>query len=311
MKVLNYKVLVAGVLCCLSSVSVVLAAKPPKPLINMAPTYIQPKMTGNTPLAPKKVFVSQSKAPNTNYSSGAQQGRPPYSYHHHRPTTPVVVNFQAPQATQPVAGYYPQPMQPVFAVADQSYTPYAAAPNGQIDNSGTDLLNANQARILAEQARELAIENNRNEREAVLEHRQRLAEARMLAREEQEVRVAETRQRLAERRATAHRKAYKLSTSELNPITGAISWPAALQNEGFKANRVLLGDLFTQFVSYRENRAEVANQIAQEIDAWSRALRNEIGTMPREEYLAAQKFLLCLKYAATETRSGAYDVVIQ
>jgi hypothetical protein len=42
----------------------------------------------------------------------------------------------------------------------------------------------------------------------------------------------------------------------------------------------------------------VAQEIARNIDQWSHSLRNEVGSMSREDYLAAQKFLLGLKYGA-------------
>jgi len=56
--------------------------------------------------------------------------------------------------------------------------------------------------------------------------------------------------------------------------------------------------LFRQHVGYGVPRANVAREIALNVDQWSRVLRSEVSSMSREDYLAAQKFLTGLKYGA-------------
>ena len=56
-------------------------------------------------------------------------------------------------------------------------------------------------------------------------------------------------------------------------------------------------ELFRQRV-YGQPNVATANQIARSIDLMSRTLRNDISSMPRDEYVASQKFLTGLKYAA-------------
>ncbi len=141
-------------------------------------------------------------------------------------------------------------------------------------------------------------ENDLKQTEALQAQMKMWADARVEARKEHAARAAEGQQLLAERRATIYRQAYQLSTNELNPTTGAICWPVALQDAKFQDNRTQLEELFRQHVGYGERRSATAQEIATSVDQWSRMLRNDAGSMPREDYLAAQKFLLGLKYAA-------------
>lgn len=153
-----------------------------------------------------------------------------------------------------------------------------------------------QASILREQGRGLNRVNNLKQTEALLAQEKMWDDARIQARNEHNARLAAGQQLLEERRATIYRQAYQLPARELNLATGAISWPAALQDAKFQANRAQAEELFRQHVGYR--RTVTANEIARAVDTWSRTLRNEVGSMPREDYLAAQKFLTGLKYSA-------------
>jgi hypothetical protein len=103
---------------------------------------------------------------------------------------------------------------------------------------------------------------------------------------------------LAERRSTTYRDAYQLAAGELDVKTGQITWPDALRDGRFEASRARLEELFRQHVGYGIPRANVAREIGRSVDQWSHVLRSEVSSMSREDYLAAQKFLLGLKYGA-------------
>jgi hypothetical protein len=167
-----------------------------------------------------------------------------------------------------------------------------------IDSLGNFEVNDAQAGILREQGRALVRENNLRQTEALLIQKKMWDDARVRARKDHDARVAEGKQVLAERRATVYRDAYLLSAEELNIKTGQIEWPDALQDGRFEANRARLEELFRQHVGYGVPRANMAREIARNIDLWSRVLRSEVSSMSREDYLAAQKFLLGLKYGA-------------
>jgi hypothetical protein len=167
-----------------------------------------------------------------------------------------------------------------------------------IDALGNFEVNDAQAGILREQGRALDRENNLKQTEALQLQKKMWEDARIQTRKDAEVRLAEGLQLLSQRRATVYRQAYQLSANELNMKTGAICWPAALQDAKFQQNRDRIEELFRQYIGYGSPEAGTAAEIARSVDQWARALRNDVGSMPREDYLAAQKFLLGLKYGA-------------
>lgn len=170
-----------------------------------------------------------------------------------------------------------------------------------VDSLGNFDVREAQSAILQEQARALTRENNLKQTAALVAQKKIWTDARAQERKEHAARVAEGRKLLAERRATFYRTAYALSEGELDFKTGTIGWPIALGDERFQANRERLEELFRKHVGYGTPRANMAPEIARAVDQWARVLRNEVGSMSREDYLAAQKFLLGLKYGAAST----------
>jgi hypothetical protein len=63
-------------------------------------------------------------------------------------------------------------------------------------------------------------------------------------------------------------------------------------------------DLFRQLASYGDAEPSVVAEIARSSAAFARVLRTEIRTLDRDEYMAAQKFLLGLKFAAKDSVQG-------
>jgi hypothetical protein len=167
-----------------------------------------------------------------------------------------------------------------------------------IDSLGNFEVNDAHAGILREQGRALNRENDLKQTEALLLQKKMWDDGRLQARKDRETRLNEGRELLAERRWTTYTDAYHLSTGELDCKTGEIAWPDALQDNRFQQHRTRLEELFRQHVGYGVPRANVAREIARNVDKWSRVLRSEVGSMSREKYLAAQKFLLGLKYGA-------------
>ena len=167
-----------------------------------------------------------------------------------------------------------------------------------IEGLGNYELHDSQAGILREQARAWDRENNLKQTEALFAQKKMWSDARIQERKDREARSAEGRKLLAERRTTIYRHVYQLSASELNLKTGAICWPNALQDDKFLENRARLEELFRQHVGYGAPQVNMAQEIERSVDQWGRALRNEVGSMPREDFLAAEKFLLGLKYGA-------------
>jgi len=201
----------------------------------------------------------------------------------------------------PVGPVYTTPGAWGYGAAFRASTAAQGLLNGSAaltDAMGTYELNDGQAGILREQARSMDRENDLQQTEALQAQKKMWADARIQARKDREARAAEGQQLLSQRRATIYRQAYQLSTSDLNLKTGAIAWPVALKDARFQENRAQLEELFHQYVGYGSPEPRTAGEIARSVDQWARTLRNESSTMPREDYVAAQKFLLGLKYGA-------------
>jgi hypothetical protein len=167
-----------------------------------------------------------------------------------------------------------------------------------IDALGNYAVNTSQAAILSEQARSLNRENNLEQTAAFHAQQKMISDARLQVRKDFEARAAEGRQLLAQKRATIYRNIYELSADELDLKTGTICWPTALRDAKFRGYRERLEQLFREHVSYGGAHAETAREIARTVDKLANALRQDVGSMPRDEYMAAQKFLLGLKYGA-------------
>jgi hypothetical protein len=163
-----------------------------------------------------------------------------------------------------------------------------------IDSLGNFLISQSQAAILFEQARALDRENDLRQTQALHVQQALWREARDANRAYREKRLVEGRAKLAARKVRVHQAVYRLSPSELNPTTGEISWPTALAASKFEADRARLQELVRQSVSYGDSGSDAAAEIAKLTTSLRRGLQKDIRTLDREEYLAAQKFLVAL-----------------
>jgi hypothetical protein len=166
-----------------------------------------------------------------------------------------------------------------------------------IQANGNFLLSASQAEILLQQARALDRENDLQQTAALLTQRKLWDDARVQARKDRDARRLAGQQLAAERATTVYRDAYQLSVNELDPITGEINWPVVLTADIFAPQRAQLEQLIKQHFIYGELPPETATEIVRLVDSVSKSLRREIRSVPREEYGAAQKFLMGLKYS--------------
>jgi len=159
-------------------------------------------------------------------------------------------------------------------------------------------LSNSQARILWEQGRALRRDNNLKLTEAVQAQHKMWLDYSIEKRKAREARMAEGREILNTRRAAVYGPAFQLSSTELDPMTGAINWPTALESTSYAADRARVEELFRQHVGYGKGEAGTAREIARTVDMLKRKLQSEVGSMSSDEYLASQKFLRGLKYAA-------------
>jgi hypothetical protein len=203
--------------------------------------------------------------------------------------------------TSPTAFHNPTPPLPVELgfCQDHSSTAAEGYMRGEaavIQALGNYELATSQASILFEQGRALNRENDLKQTQALLTQQQMWRDGRQAERDQREAQLEAGRAKLINRRSAVHRVTYQLSPGDLNVVTGEINWPAALQAAKYRAARGRMEDLFRQYVSYGDPQPGVVAEITRGTKAMAKALRKDISKLSREDYVAAQKFLLGLKF---------------
>jgi len=93
-------------------------------------------------------------------------------------------------------------------------------------------------------------------------------------------------------------KPQRLSPSELDSVTGAITWPIILQAQPFAAYRTQLESLFAARASRGTLSAEEYVQADKTTKAFLASLKERIRDFPAPDYIEAKKFLESLAYEA-------------
>lgn len=100
-------------------------------------------------------------------------------------------------------------------------------------------------------------------------------------------------------KVAAERAPSRLTSSQLDPVTGAIAWPMILQGEAFAPDREKLDALFAQRIA---SHGSIGLQSYQELQATSEAmlqmLKDNIRQYPPQDYVQAKSFLESLAYEA-------------
>lgn len=110
----------------------------------------------------------------------------------------------------------------------------------------------------------------------------------------------ETWARLAQQ-ATPNR----LPSSLLDPVTGKIDWPLALQTDEFKADRETLNQLFAERAATHGAIGHAGHQqIRKTVDDSLAKLRAQIRQMDSRSYMEARNFLTSLAFESNFASSG-------
>lgn len=88
----------------------------------------------------------------------------------------------------------------------------------------------------------------------------------------------------------------RLSPSELDPLTGAISWPSIFRDEAYKEYRDSLERLYGQRASAGYLTGSQRGGLLQTIDAMEGDLKKNIRNYAPQDYVQAKSFLDGLKY---------------
>jgi hypothetical protein len=209
-------------------------------------------------------------------------------------------DYKTYEYTSPTSFHQPVPPLPVEFGFSQDHSSTAAegffrGKAAVIQAQGNFLLSKSQATILFEQARALDRENDLRQTQALLAQHAMWREGRYAERKEFEARREAGRAKIEARQQAVLRAAYQLSPGDLNPLTGEIRWPVALESTKFSGDREQIDELMRQHVSYGSSQAGVATEIARLTNVMAKSLRSEIRNLAKDDYIAAQKFLLGLR----------------
>ncbi len=92
-----------------------------------------------------------------------------------------------------------------------------------------------------------------------------------------------------------------LNTTQVNPVSGGVNWPSALQLPGFDDQRNVIDQLLAKQARYGVLDYTDQTTIHKTIDAMFDQLKSQIAQIPPMDYVACRSFLRSVNYAATKT----------
>jgi hypothetical protein len=92
-----------------------------------------------------------------------------------------------------------------------------------------------------------------------------------------------------------------LSASQMDPVSGVLYWPSALQDVALQAQRLLIDEFTAKWVKYGALDYAEQKQVRDNIDTMFDGLKSQIGSVPPQDYVACRTFLQSLLYATTRT----------
>lgn len=161
-----------------------------------------------------------------------------------------------------------------------------------VRSAGEANLNNSQAAISYEQARSMNMQNHLQYTETYFQMRQMNRQAR----------AAESGPRLSTEqlfRIAQQQAPNRLSNSDVDPLTGDITWPIVLEDEPFAQYRERLNALFAE----RANSGGAVSigemqEIRRTTDAALAELQANIRNYPTNDYMQARRFLQSLAFSA-------------
>jgi hypothetical protein len=92
-----------------------------------------------------------------------------------------------------------------------------------------------------------------------------------------------------------------LTANQIDPVTGVLYWPAALQDPSFKPQKAAVEECTAKWVKYGGLDYASQTQVRENIDAMFDGLKAQIQSIPPQDYVACRTFLQSLLYATTRT----------
>jgi hypothetical protein len=101
----------------------------------------------------------------------------------------------------------------------------------------------------------------------------------------------------------------RLSSSELDPVSGRIGWPEVLMGDEYAALRSDLAEQF-ELRAWTSRSPETAARIHDDTHAMLDILKSHIDEMPANDFIAARKFLDALDYSVVTPVRRAVTAVV-
>jgi hypothetical protein len=92
-----------------------------------------------------------------------------------------------------------------------------------------------------------------------------------------------------------------LTPSQMDPVSGRLNWPDALQDTSFDSDRHELDQLFAKRATYGGLDQSERSQVRESTNTMFAGLKAQIRQIPPQTYVDSRTFLQSLVYAATTT----------
>jgi len=93
----------------------------------------------------------------------------------------------------------------------------------------------------------------------------------------------------------------QLNTTQIDPVTGELHWPSALQLDMFNDQRGPVDECAAKWVKYGALDYADQTTMRQSIDGMFDMLKSQITVVPPQDYVQCRSFLQSLLYATTQT----------
>jgi predicted RNA-binding protein YlxR (DUF448 family) len=176
-------------------------------------------------------------------------------------------------------------------------TPQSAAGHAMADiirSQGMYNMATSRAMVNIQQARGAYLQNQKMWLEVMMQRKRAHQAMRAMESEAAHARAEHIQEYLAHKRPDAPPP---LTSSQLDPTTGHITWPTVLQSESFSDHRSRIESMFAA-KAHRGLSAEGPSQIQDAVREMQGELRNHIHDFATADYLESRKFLDSLTSSA-------------
>ncbi len=203
-----------------------------------------------------------------------------------------------------------QPYQPVVP-SSSSYNAYGGYYGGGGGATVEGSMMQGMASVVSAQgnanlANSAAIVNLTQAQKQEIQNRQQATNAYFAMQDTNRAAVAAKRSpRLSEEqlvRIAAQAAPKALDSTEVDPVSGQVSWPELLQDDMFKEERNAIEQLLTKQASHGRLGFAEHEQIGDAIERMSSKLKAQISNVPTQQYIVSKNFLKSLMYGITKAQ---------